>query len=147
MAKAVGISPDSVHRIWRANDMKPHRVETFKLSSDPRFEEKFWDVIGLYFHPPERSLVLSVTRRVSEPWNAPNSRGESYLWPNPARHSTGKHPNSFATTARTSREGTGGGVPATSRGFVLAQPSMTQDVLRDGSFTSVGELASDIESS
>ena len=58
MAKAVGISPDSVHRIWRANDMKPHRVETFKLSSDPRFEEKFWDVIGLYLHPPERSLVL-----------------------------------------------------------------------------------------
>ena len=58
MAKVVGISPDSVHRIWRANDMKPHRVETFKLSSDPRFEEKFWDVIGLYLHPPERSLVL-----------------------------------------------------------------------------------------
>ena len=58
MAKAVGISPDSVHRIWRANDMKPHRVETFKLSSDPRFEEKFWDVIGLYLHPPERSLLL-----------------------------------------------------------------------------------------
>ena len=53
MAKAVGISPDSVHRIWRANDMKPHRVETFKLSSDPRF-----GMIGLYLHPPERSLVL-----------------------------------------------------------------------------------------
>ena len=73
MAKAVGISPDSVHRIWRANDMKPHRVETFKLSSDPRFEEKFWDVIGLYLHPPERSLVLCCDEKSQcKPWNAPN---------------------------------------------------------------------------
>lgn len=58
MAKAVGISPDSVHRIWKANDIKPHLVRTFKLSNDPRFVEKFWDVIGLYLDPPERSLVL-----------------------------------------------------------------------------------------
>ena len=58
MAREVGISPDSVHRIWRANDIKPHLVETFKLSNDKRFEEKFWDVIGLYLDPPERALVL-----------------------------------------------------------------------------------------
>lgn len=58
MAEAVGMSPDSVHRIWQANDIKPHRMETFKLSTDPRFEEKFWDVIGLYLNPPERALVL-----------------------------------------------------------------------------------------
>lgn len=58
MAKAVGISPDSVHRIWRANDIKPHLVQTFKVSQDKHFEEKFWDVIGLYLDPPERSLVL-----------------------------------------------------------------------------------------
>jgi len=58
MAREVGISPDSVHRIWKANDIKPHLVKTFKLSTDPRFEEKFWDVIGLYLDPPERSLVL-----------------------------------------------------------------------------------------
>lgn len=58
MAKEVGISPDSVHRIWQANDIKPHVIETFKLSNDPRFEEKFWDVIGLYLDPPERALVL-----------------------------------------------------------------------------------------
>ncbi len=58
MAKEVGISPDSVHRIWQANDIKPHVTKTFKLSNDPRFEEKFWDVIGLYLHPPERALVL-----------------------------------------------------------------------------------------
>lgn len=58
MAKQVGISPDSVHRIWKANNIKPHLVKTFKLSNDPRFGEKFWDVIGLYLDPPERSLVL-----------------------------------------------------------------------------------------
>lgn len=58
MAREVGISPDSVHRIWRANDIKPHLVETFKVSNDKRFEEKFWDVIGLYLDPPERALVL-----------------------------------------------------------------------------------------
>ena len=58
MAKAAGISPDSVHRIWQANDIKPHLVETFKVSNDKHFEEKFWDVIGLYLDPPERALVL-----------------------------------------------------------------------------------------
>ena len=58
MAKEVGISPDSVHRIWKANDIKPHLVKIFKLSNDQRFEEKFWDVIGLYLDPPERALVL-----------------------------------------------------------------------------------------
>ena len=58
MAREVGISPDSVHRIWRANDIKPHLVKTFKVSNDKHFEEKFWDVIGLYLDPPERALVL-----------------------------------------------------------------------------------------
>ena len=58
MAREVGISPDSVHRIWRANEIKPHLVRTFKVSNDKRFEEKFWDVIGLYLDPPEKALVL-----------------------------------------------------------------------------------------
>lgn len=58
MAKAVGISHDSVHRIWKANDLKPHLTRTFKLSRDPQFEPKFWDVIGLYLNPPDKALVL-----------------------------------------------------------------------------------------
>ena len=58
MAREVGISADSVSRIWRANDLKPHLTETFKVSNDKRFEEKFWDVIGLYLDPPEKALVL-----------------------------------------------------------------------------------------
>jgi transposase len=58
MAEAVGISARSVRRIWKANDLKPHRTKTFKVSNDPRFEEKFWDVIGLYLDPPEKALIL-----------------------------------------------------------------------------------------
>lgn len=58
MAKAVGISHESVRRIWRRNDLKPHLTRTFKLSRDPQFEPKFWDVIGLYLNPPDKALVL-----------------------------------------------------------------------------------------
>jgi transposase len=58
MAAEVGISHHSVHEIWRRNDLKPHLVRTFKISNDPKFEEKFWDVIGLYLNPPDEALVL-----------------------------------------------------------------------------------------
>lgn len=47
-----------MQRLWSKNDLKPHIVKTFKLSNDPKFEEKFWDVIGLYLDPPEKALVL-----------------------------------------------------------------------------------------
>ncbi len=59
MAKAVGISPSSVQRIWRAHHLAPHRVKTFKLSRDPKFAEKLRDVVGLYVDPPAHALVLS----------------------------------------------------------------------------------------
>ena len=58
MARAAGISAASVQRLWVANDIKPHLSRTFKLSNDKQFEEKFWDVIGLYLDPPEKALVL-----------------------------------------------------------------------------------------
>ena len=58
MARAAGISTASVQRLWAANDIKPHLTRTFKLSNDAHFEEKFWDVIGLYLNPPEKALVL-----------------------------------------------------------------------------------------
>lgn len=58
MARHAGISSSTVQRIWSRNDLKPHVVRTFKLSNDPKFEEKFWDVIGLYLNPPEKALVL-----------------------------------------------------------------------------------------
>lgn len=58
MARAVGISRHAVHQIWRRNELRPHQVRTFKLSNDPLFDAKFWDVIGLYLDPPERAVVL-----------------------------------------------------------------------------------------
>src|SRR5262252_6932734 len=58
MAHEVGVSRSTVQRIWHHNDIKPQRLETFKISNDPKFEEKFWDVIGLYLDPPEKALVL-----------------------------------------------------------------------------------------
>jgi transposase len=58
MARHVGLSKDAVQRLWAANDLKPHRIRTFKLSNDPHFEQKFWDVIGLYLDPPTRAVVL-----------------------------------------------------------------------------------------
>jgi transposase len=58
MSRHAGISASSVQRIWSKNDLKPHRLKTFKLSNDPKFEEKFWDVIGLYLNPPAKALVL-----------------------------------------------------------------------------------------
>ena len=65
MAKAQGVSPATVQRIWSAHGLKPHRVTTFKLSNDPRFGEKLADVVGLYLNPPEqRDRAL---RRREEP--------------------------------------------------------------------------------
>jgi transposase len=58
MAAASGLSRASVGRIWRAFGLQPHRVETFKLSTDPQLIEKVRDIVGLYLNPPERALVL-----------------------------------------------------------------------------------------
>jgi len=63
MAKAQGVSPATVQRIWAARGLKPHRVETFKLSNDKRFEEKLVDVVGLYLNPPEKAIVLSMDEK------------------------------------------------------------------------------------
>jgi transposase len=63
MAKAHGVSPATVQRIWSARGLRPHRVETFKLSTDPRFEEKLVDVVGLYLNPPENAIVLCMDEK------------------------------------------------------------------------------------
>src|SRR5271170_6004931 len=63
MAKASGLSVSTVHRIWNAFSLQPHRSETFKLSTDPQFVEKVRDIVGLYLNPPERALVLCVDEK------------------------------------------------------------------------------------
>lgn len=63
MAREMGISDSSVGRIWRAHGLKPHRVESFKVSNDPKFAEKLDAIVGLYLNPPEHALVLSVDEK------------------------------------------------------------------------------------
>lgn len=63
MARASGLSVSSVQRIWRAFGLQPHRLETFKLSTDPDFVAKVRDVVGLYVAPPERAIVLCVDEK------------------------------------------------------------------------------------
>jgi len=63
MAAAVGISEASVRRIWHTHGLKPHLLQTFKVSRDPKFAEKLADIVGLYLHPPEHALVLSLDEK------------------------------------------------------------------------------------
>ena len=63
MAKASGLSQSTVGRIWRAFGLKPHRADTFKLSTDPYFVEKVRDVVGLYLAPPEKAVVLCIDEK------------------------------------------------------------------------------------
>lgn len=63
MAKEVGLNAMAISRIWRAFGLKPHRLETFKLSTDPHFVAKVHDIVGLYMSPPDKALVLCVDEK------------------------------------------------------------------------------------
>jgi transposase len=63
MAKAIGISVGSVQRIWRAHQLQPHRLRTFKRSRDPSFATKLTDIVGLYVDPPAHAVVLSIDEK------------------------------------------------------------------------------------
>jgi transposase len=63
MAERTGLSRSTIGRIWKAFDLKPHRAEGFKLSSDPLFVDKVYDIVGLYLNPPEAAVVLSVDEK------------------------------------------------------------------------------------
>ena len=63
LAKEVGWSSATVHRIWQKYGLQPHRAETFKLSRDPQFEQKLADIVGFYLDPPKRALVLCVDEK------------------------------------------------------------------------------------
>jgi transposase len=63
LAKHLGISRTIVHRVWQRRDVHPHRVEKFKISKDPKFEEKVRNIVGLYLDPPQRALVLCVDEK------------------------------------------------------------------------------------
>lgn len=63
LADRVGVSHMSVHRLWQAHALKPHRLETFKFTTDPHAEEKIRDVVGLYLNPPTNAVVLSMDEK------------------------------------------------------------------------------------
>jgi len=63
MARATGVSAATVQRVWHARGLKPHLVESFKLSNDKRFDEKLVDVVGLYMHPPDKAVVLCIDEK------------------------------------------------------------------------------------
>lgn len=70
MAERSGLSKSTIGRIWRRFDLKPHRVDGFKLSTDPQFVAKVVDVVGLYHNPPERAVVLCVDEKSRAPRGA-----------------------------------------------------------------------------
>ncbi len=73
MAQAVEHAPSTIHRIWKAFGLQPHRSETFKLSTDPQFVEKVRDIVGLYMAPPQHALVCASMRKArSKHWTARN---------------------------------------------------------------------------
>ncbi|MBC8489579.1 MAG: IS630 family transposase [Bacteroidetes bacterium] len=63
LAREVGVSHMTVHRVWKRYDLQPHRIETFKYSKDPQLVEKVADIVGLYLHPPEGAMVLCVDEK------------------------------------------------------------------------------------
>lgn len=63
MAERTGLSKSTIGRIWRTFELKPHRAEGFKLSNDPQFVDKVYDIVGLYLNPPESAVVLSVDEK------------------------------------------------------------------------------------
>lgn len=63
LSTEVGLSHSTVHRIWKAHALKPHRIETFKFSTDPNAEEKIYDVVGLYMNPPTNAVVISLDEK------------------------------------------------------------------------------------
>jgi hypothetical protein len=63
LAAKLGVSRMMVQRVWQRYDVQPHRVEKFKISKDPNFEDKVRDVVGLYLDPPDRALVLCVDEK------------------------------------------------------------------------------------
>jgi transposase len=97
MAEHAGVGKDTVARIWRARQIRPHRVETFKLSNDPDFEEKFVDVVGLYLNPPERAVALCFDEK-SQCQALERTQPSLPLTPGPVRHHDPRHKRHGTTT-------------------------------------------------
>ena len=98
MAAEPGLSQSSVSRIWRAFGLKPHAVETWKLSTEPEFIAKVRNVVGLYMSPPEHALVLAVDEKTPDPGPRPHRPVPAHA-PRPPRRGS---PATTSGTAQTS---------------------------------------------
>jgi transposase len=87
LAKGLGLSAATVHRIWQKYGLQPHRVETFKFSRDPQFDFKLADITGLYLDPPERALVLCVDEK-SQIQALNRTQPALPMWPGPPTRMT-----------------------------------------------------------
>jgi hypothetical protein len=84
LARELGVSRDTIARVWREYGVKPWRAESFKFSTDPQLAAKVHDVVGLYLHPPARAVVLCVDEKSQiQAWNAP-SRSAVSGWIGPS---------------------------------------------------------------
>jgi transposase len=88
MARRVGIGKDAVARIWADHNLRPWKVETFKISTDPQFEAKLVDVVGLYLNPPQRAVVFSYDEKTQV---QALDRTQPSLPLRPGRHGTMTH--------------------------------------------------------
>ena len=83
LARELNLSKDTVHRIWRAAGIKPHRLERYMASDDPDFEAKAADIIGLYLNPPQHAAVFCVDGKIGDPGAGPaRSRSPAIAWEN-----------------------------------------------------------------
>jgi hypothetical protein len=72
MATKSGLSRSTIGLIWKDFELKPHLTDGFKLSTDPLFVDKLFDVVGLYFNPPDGAVVLCADEKArSRPWTGP----------------------------------------------------------------------------
>src|SRR5256886_12894054 len=135
MAKASGISVSSVQRIWRAFGLQPHRIETFKLSTDPDFVVKVRDVVGLYVSPPEHAVVLCVDEK-SQIQALDRSQPMLPMRPGQAarrshdykRHGTISLPPSTSQPAGSSASVTGAIAPKSSASFSMRSKPLFQTI-------------------
>jgi transposase len=89
LAAHLGVSQDSVWRTWQAFGLQPHRQEKFKLSTDPQFVEKVYDICGLYLNPPERAVVLCVDEK-SQSGIGPAARARATTFRSPCAAATAR---------------------------------------------------------
>jgi transposase len=110
LARELGVSRDTIARIWREYGVQPWRAETFKFSTDPQLAAKVQDVVGLYLHPPERAVVLCVDEK-SQIQALERTQPMRRVWPGRPEQRTHDYPRHGTTTLFAALESPPGALP------------------------------------